>query len=166
MITSSSNWNYEFKFKVDSSTPIGEYFLRVDFNGSITDWSGPVFISQPNFMSSNSSELKSLNISAGTIVVDGYYNTSSGTFVVGEVIKIWGTLQYDNGSAVSNAPINITIRDAFGNDLYWNDTESTNGSGYFYVEIVVPAGYNEDSVNIVYLGDNFVSGLDEELPRS
>jgi len=166
LITSSSNWNYEFRFKVDSSTPIGEYFLRVDFNGSITDWSGPVFISQPNFMSSNSSELKPLNISAGTVVVDGYYNTTSGTFVVGEVIKIWGTLQYDNGSAVSGAKVNITVRDAFGNDLYWNGSESTNGSGYFYVEIIVPAGYNEDSVNIVYLGENFVSGFDEELPRS
>lgn len=166
LITSFTSWNYEFRFKIDITTPVGEYYIRVDFNGTISDFTAPIFISQSNFMTSNSSELWGLNVSAGSQVINGFFNTTSGIFVEGETIKIWGYLRYDNGTDVANALINITIRDIDGNDLYWNDTESTNGSGYFYVEIVVPPGYTEDSVNIVYLGENWVSGIDEDLPRS
>jgi len=44
LTTNGNSWNYNFYFQLDITTPPGEYYIRVDFNGSIRDYSGPVFI--------------------------------------------------------------------------------------------------------------------------
>ena len=161
----------EFKFRVDLSIPYGEYSLRVDFNGAIRDYTGPVFIDLNNYMMSNISESKPLNISAGTAIMNGYYDAYSSeedVWYVGEVVKIYGTLLYDNGSAVVNAMMNITLEDPYGNVLIHNNTEYTDISGNFYVEITIEEeGWDPEKIFASsIINNNFIiDTIKTELPR-
>jgi hypothetical protein len=171
MVVQGPNWNYEFRFQVDLSIPHGEYYIRVDFNGSIRDYTGPVFIDLNNYMISKSSELKPLNVSATTTIINGYYDTISDeedVWYVGEIIKINGTLLYDNGSAVVGALMNITLEDPYGTILTFNATKYTDSSGYFYVEITIDEGWDPEKIFATSVINNIfiIDTIRLELPRS
>ena len=171
MIVQGPDWDYEFRFQVDLSIHYGEYFLRVDFNGSIRDYSAPVSINLNNYMNSSMSQLKPLNISATTTIINGYYDAFSSeedVWYVGEVIKIYGRLLYDNGSAVENAQMNITLEDPYGSILAWNDTEYTDINGDFYAEITIQEGWDPEKIFASsVINNNFIiDTIKVELPRN
>jgi len=171
MIVQGPDWDYEFRFQVDISIPYGEYYLQVDFDGSIRDSTGPVFIDLNNYMNSSMSELKPLNISASTTITNGYYDAFSSeedVWYVGEVIKINGTLLYDNGSAVVSTRMNITLEDPYGIVLKWNDTKYTDGSGNFYAEITIEEGWDPEKIFATsIINHNFIiDSIKIELPRN
>ncbi len=165
LTTNGNSWNYKFYFKLNISTPPGEYYARVDFNGSIRDYSGPIFIDLSNYMISNSSELKILNVFA-TVTIDGNYHTDiEGEWYDGDIIQIYGTMYYDNGSAVKYEQVNCTLEDSIGTVYDWNDTEQTNEFGYFYAEIVFQYIWEnpEKIFAISLVNQNFIIDIRVEL---
>jgi len=166
MLTRNENsWNYKFTFRLNISTPPGEYYLRVDFNGSIRDSSGPVFINLDNYMISNSSELKPLNISAATIINGTYESDNEFDWVTNETIIIHGYLTWDNGTPMEGYSVNVTLENPLGNVL--TERNSTIGvGGEFWFYITIEEDWNKGYVFGIFYGNNFVLGCKEELPKS
>jgi len=169
MVVQGPDWDYEFKFQVDLSIPYGEYFLRVDFNGSIRDYTGPVFIDLNNYMINNSSVPEVLNISAGTVIVNGYYDSISsnpGEFWPPEIVRIYGNLTWDNGTAMVEFSVNSTIEALDGTVLDSNET-TTDAWGGFYAEITIQEWTPEPEKIFAnfYSGNDFILDLRIELPK-
>ncbi len=166
IISQNTNWDYTFIFKVNISIPYGKYDIRVDFNGTIIDYPDPYCsINLNNYMISNSSELKLLNIFA-TVTIDGNYHTDvEGEWHDGDIIQIYGTMRYDNGSAVKYKQVNCTLEDSIGTVYDWNDTEQTNEFGYFYIEIEFQYIYEnpEKVFAISLINQNFIIDIRVEL---
>jgi len=169
MVVQGPDWDYEFRFQVDLSIPYGEYFLRVDFNGSIRDYTGPVFIDLNNYMINSSSVPEVLNISAGTVIVNGYYDSISsnpGEFWPPEIVKIYGNLTWDNGTAMEGYPVNITI-EALDETVLDFSVTTTDVWGGFYAEITIQEWTPEPEKIFAnfYSGNDFILDLRIELPK-
>ncbi|GAG55660.1 unnamed protein product, partial [marine sediment metagenome] len=116
IISQNTNWDYTFIFKVNISISYGKYDIRVDFNGTIFDYPDPFCsIILTNYMISNSSMPEVLNVSAGTNIIDGYYDSYfEDYFGEGEIITIHGNLTWDNGTAMVEYDVNMTLEDSQG----------------------------------------------------
>lgn len=166
IVSEVNNWNYEFMIQPKLSIPFGEYFLRVDFNGTISDYPDPFCsIYLTNYMSPNSSVLKPLNISAGTVIIDGYYDSDyEDGFVEGETITIYGKLTWDNGTAMEGYNVNMTLEDSLGY-VFAEITNTTLAGGEFWGYILIQSGWDPaDRVFATYHGDNFILEFRIRLP--
>lgn len=166
MLTRNGNsWNYKFTFRLNISTPPGEYYLRVDFNGSIRDYTSPVFIDLNNYMINSSSIPKVLNVSAGTNIIDGYYDSYfEDYFGEGEIIIIHGNLTWDNGIAMVGYDVNMTLEDSQGY-VYAEISNTTLVGGEFWGYITIQSGWDlADRVFATYYGDNFILEFRIRLP--
>jgi hypothetical protein len=148
-----SNGNYLYDdTSVSLACPQGQYFLRIDFNGSISETG----ISLTDYMVHASSVLLSVNITAGTGIT-GNYDTEvvKNQFYEGDNLYVYGYLSWDNGTAMASMEVNITIRDNIGNILA-TVTGTTDVSGFFNVTILIGSWPDDAEVWITfYPEDNF-----------
>ncbi|MFX1353147.1 MAG: hypothetical protein ACFFGP_04225, partial [Promethearchaeota archaeon] len=166
-----SNGNY---FYTDNSIfincPSGNYYLLVYFTGSISE-SG---ITLANYMTTSISMLVPINITAGTYI-NGNFETRvvKDQFYEGDDLYVYGYLRWDNGSAIANKQVNVTIRDSLGN-IITSAVNFTDSSGFFNITITVGAGWPDDAEIWVtfYPKDNFnapyhffVKGIEQQLFR-
>jgi len=130
--------DYQFTNLIDQTCPQGEYYIRIDFNGSISYTS----ISLSNYMVHNSSLLIPLNITAGTQLTSLSYSLEydpfPGNWTSCDTLYVLGNLKWDNNTAIAGVTINVTIIDLTdGNIVVYNDTVSTDLSGGFNVSIYI-----------------------------
>ncbi len=166
IISQNTNWDYMFIFKVNISIPYGKYDIRVDFNGTIIDHPDPFCsINLNDYMISNSSMPKVLNVSAGTNIIDGYYDSYfEDYFGEGEIITIHGNLTWDNGIAMVGYDVNMTLEDSQGY-VYAEISYTTLVGGEFWGYITIQSGWDlADRVFATYYGDNFILEFRIRLP--
>ncbi|MFX1490226.1 MAG: hypothetical protein ACFFBI_13830, partial [Promethearchaeota archaeon] len=140
----SGYYQYDIDF-IDLGCLHGQYYIRIDFNGSI-DAPG-IFLNENNFMINASSSLETLSVNAGTYIT-GNYDTLyyKDAFYDGDELYVYGNLYWDNGTAIVGVQINVTIRDEFGTIL---DTTIwvTGPGGFFNVSFTVGL-WDEDTTDI------------------
>ena len=125
-----------YQFDVNSisiNCPQGQYFFRIDFNGTISQ--PGIYVT--NYMINTSSWLVPVNITAST-VISGEYDTRvvKDDFYEGDDLFVYGFLNWDNGTAMAFMEVNVTIRDSIGN-IIGTATGFTDGSGFFNITIMI-----------------------------
>jgi hypothetical protein len=140
-LTINNDGSYQFSNSIKMSCPQGQYYLRIDFNGSI---SAPGIVLS-DYMVHNSSSIILLNVNAGTnIIQDSWYTEYDSTYpeyshlwIVNDTLYVIGTLTWDNGSVISNMYVNVTIKLLDGTVIAFNDTVQTDNFGVFNVSIFI-----------------------------
>jgi hypothetical protein len=124
---------YQFDNIINITCPQGQYYIRVDFNGTI-DAPG---IFMTNYMIHNSSLLILIDIIART-TVSGNYETNivKDDWYYGDECYVYGYLTWDNGTAMVGMEINVTIRDGTGSILA-TQTGTTVALGFFNLTFTV-----------------------------
>ena len=132
-LTTNAVGYYQFDNTIDISCPQGQYYIRIDFNGTI-DAPG-IFMS--DYMIHNSSVLIPIDIIAGT-TISGNYETNivKDDWYFGDDCYVYGYLNWDNGTPMAVMEINVTIRDGTGSILA-TQTGFTDGFGFFNLTFVV-----------------------------
>ncbi len=147
------NGNYLYDdTSVFLTCPQGQYLLRIDFNGSISE----VGISLTDYMVHISSGPLYINITAGTGIT-GNYDTEvvKNQFYQGDNLYVYGYLNWDNGTAMASMEVNVTIRDNIGNILA-TATWTTDANGFFNVTILIGSWPDDAEVWVTfYPEDNF-----------
>jgi len=141
--TIDSNGNFMFSINsISLSCPHGQYYIRIDFNGSISE-SG-IFLN--DYMVHHSSILYNLNVTAGT-VINGYYDTKvvKDQFYEGDELYVYGYLTWDNGTPIVSKEITIQIKNSLG-DILASATGYTDGSGFFNITLMVGNWPNDAEV--------------------
>lgn len=161
-----TNQNGEFEFILNSvnEIPTGEYYLRIDFNGTIEESS----ISLSDYLIHSSSPPIYINITAGSNI-DGYYSRSwEPGWYVGDTCQVNGTLTYDNSTGLNNAEINITVYHVDGNILDSTITDTTNSFGDFTASFEVTSEWPDDDDGTIimayfYPTDDYIEYTEQEL---
>jgi len=152
-LTISDFGAYQFDNSIDISCPQGEYDINITFTGGI-DAPG---IWMTDFMIHNSSLPIALNITAGVeIIQDGYYTTphdiSEGEWWVDDILYVYGNLTWDNGTAIANMELNVTIQLLSGQIISF-DIIFTDQFGGFNASMLIDGSWPDfvsDSKIIVY----------------
>jgi hypothetical protein len=136
----SVDQNGVFQFIIDTvnEIPNGEYYLRVDFNGTITE--SAIFLS--DYLIHSTCSPININITAGTsIIQQDYYTLTEDTYpnywVSKDTLFVIGDLTWDNGSAISGMTVNVTVKLIDGTVIDFNDTVTTNEFGAFNASIYI-----------------------------
>jgi hypothetical protein len=129
---------YQFTNSIDQTCPQGKYYIRINFNGSIINPG----ISLTDYMIHNSSLPIPLNITAGTIIIDGGYNStpngvSEGYYYTNDIFHIYGNLTWDNGTAMVGMTLNVTVQLLDGTLIAFNDTVITDQYGGFNASLII-----------------------------
>jgi len=164
---------YQFDNSIDISCPQGEYYINITFTGGIN---APGIWMDDNFMIHNSSLLIPLNITAGVeIIQDGYHTTphdiSGGEWWVDDILYVYGNITWDNGTAIANMKLNITIQLLSGQIVTFNDTIITDKFGGFNASMLIEGSWPDlvsDSKIIVYFEPadndlNYVEKAEEQF---
>jgi hypothetical protein len=132
-LTTNIFGSFQFDNSVDITCPQGQYFIRIDFNGTIV--APGIFLN--DYMVHNSSVLIPLDIIGGTslsgnyetlVVIDDWY--------FGDDCYVYGNLNWDNGTQMAFMEINVTIRDGLGAILA-TQTGFTDAFGFFNMTFIV-----------------------------
>ncbi|MFX1312245.1 MAG: hypothetical protein ACFFHD_06495, partial [Promethearchaeota archaeon] len=133
---------------IDIACPHGIYYLRIDFNGSIYLPGIPGIDLIPHYMVNSSSYLLQLNISAGTIINEGYYAKYGEGYhsklqdiyplhwVDTDILYVYGELTWDNGTLFSGVNITVTVQLLNGTIIASNSSVQTL-NGQFNSSLVV-----------------------------
>ncbi|MHA1195543.1 MAG: transglutaminase domain-containing protein [Promethearchaeota archaeon] len=152
-ITISSDGTFKFTINsISIDCPPGIYYIKIDFNGSITE-SG---IDLSDYMIHLSSELLQFNVTAGTYIT-GNYDTKyvKNAFYYGDELYAYGYLRWDNGTGIAFKEVVIEIRNSTGGIIDFA-SGSTDGSGFFNITLTVGNWPNDAEVwAIFYPKDNF-----------
>ncbi|MCJ7650339.1 MAG: hypothetical protein MUP85_17155, partial [Candidatus Lokiarchaeota archaeon] len=135
--------SYQFNVNfISLNCPQGQYYFRIDFNGSINE----AGISLSNYMIHTSSMLVSVNITAGTYIT-GNYDTQAvkDQFYEDDTLYAYGYLLWDNGTVISGKEVTITIKDSYGVTIT-SATALTDGSGWFNISILIGNWPNDAEV--------------------
>ncbi len=123
-----------YQFDVNSisiNCPQGQYYFRIDFNGTISQ--PGIYVT--NYLINRSSILVPVNITAGTYIVGNYDTTFKDGFYQGDELYAYGYLYWDNGSLITGSrTITITIEDG---GIIKTETGSTDGSGWFNITVSI-----------------------------
>jgi len=153
IIIVNNDGTYEFIINsISLNCPQGQYFIRIDFNGSISE--AGIFLT--DYMVNTSSLLYPINITAGTGIT-GNYDTKyvKDEFYDGDDLYVYGYLNWDNGSAMALVEVNITIMDSIGNMLA-TATGFTDSNGFFNITLSVGLLWEDVEVWVTfYPEDNF-----------
>ncbi|MHA1252595.1 MAG: hypothetical protein ACTSRP_21595, partial [Candidatus Helarchaeota archaeon] len=93
-------------------------------------------------------------------------------WIAGDIFHANGTLLWDNGTAMANMYVNVTVKLLDGTVIAYNDTVQTDANGYYEITIVIDSNwptYRSDTeiwveFDPVYNGVNFVEGDSEKYP--
>ncbi len=125
---------FEFRMEnIGRDCPQGNYFVRIDFNGTL-DVPTELFLT--NFMVHNSSDSVMFNVTAGTRIIEEGYHTEYGIlpqfWINGDRLYIYGNLTWDNGTGIAGMTVNITVTELDGTTIIaYNDTVVTDSLGRF-----------------------------------
>ncbi|MFX0036621.1 MAG: transglutaminase domain-containing protein [Candidatus Hermodarchaeota archaeon] len=119
----------------------GQYYIRIDFNGTIRYPSGFPDVDLSDYLIHKSSSLIPINITAGTEIYGLSYYTEYGIFpdlwVDEDTVYVTGNLRWDNLTAISGVVISVSIIDVrYGTIIASNNTVYTIG-GAFEVSIYI-----------------------------
>jgi hypothetical protein len=124
---------FQFDNTVNISCPQGQYYIRIDFNGTIN--APGIFMN--DYMVHNSSLLIPIDIIAGTSLSGNYEtNIVKDDWYFGDDCYVYGTLLWDNGTQMAGMEINVTIRDGLGAILA-TQTGLTDAFGFFNITFSV-----------------------------
>jgi hypothetical protein len=134
--------NYQFNNLIDINCPQGNYYFRIDFNGSIYV---PFEVDLSNYLGNVSSTIVPITITAGSVIIQNTWYTDydliwpeySDQWIVNDTIHILGNLQWDNGTVMAFMFINVTIKLLDGTVIAFNDTVQTDSAGNFHAEIFI-----------------------------
>ncbi|MHA1281375.1 MAG: transglutaminase domain-containing protein [Promethearchaeota archaeon] len=174
IITINDDGTYQFNINsISLSCPQGIYYIRVDFNGTIK-YPG---VNLYKYMITNSSILLQINITASSNLNPDTYWTehedlAPDKWIAGDIFHANGTLLWDNGTAMANMYVNVTVKLLDGTVIAYNDTVQTDANGYYEITIVIDSNwptYRSDSeiwveFDPIYNGVNFVEGDSEKYP--
>ncbi|MHA1190808.1 MAG: transglutaminase domain-containing protein [Promethearchaeota archaeon] len=126
--------NYQFDVSsISLNCPQGDYYFRIDFNGSINE----AGISISNYMINTSSMLIPVNITAGTYILGNFETSFEEGFYEGDYVDAYGNLYWDNGSLITGTKtITITIEDGLGG-IIKTEIGTTDGSGWFNISVYI-----------------------------
>jgi hypothetical protein len=164
-----SDGSYQFDNQIALSCPQGNYYFRVDFNGSIYV---PFEVNLTDYLGHVSSSVVPITVTAGTTIVQNTWYTDydliwpqySDQWIVNDTIHILGSLEWDNGSAMAFMFINVTVKLLDGTIIAFNDTVQTDSEGNFHVRIFIDQNnplwprYRDESEIYVYF-DPIINGL-------
>ncbi|MFX0080203.1 MAG: transglutaminase domain-containing protein [Candidatus Hodarchaeota archaeon] len=142
-IVINNDGTYSFTVSsVDQAILQGNYYIRIDFNGSIEYPAGFPSVDLNDYMIHTSSSLISLDINADTQLIGLSYSLEYDIFpnlwIDGDTLYVWGELRWDNNTAIAGVLINVTIIDERGGIIVaYNDIVSTDLSGGFNVSIFI-----------------------------
>jgi len=137
------NGNYQFDIShIDINCPQGNYYIRVDFNGTIDV---PLEVNLTDYLVHVSSSEVPIVVTAGTNIIENTWYTDydliwpqfSNQWMVNDTIHILGTLEWDNGTAMSFMFVNVTVKLLDGTVIAFNDTVQTDGAGNFHARIFI-----------------------------
>jgi hypothetical protein len=157
--------SYQFDMNsISINCPQGQYFFRIDFNGTISQ--PGIFVT--NYMINTSSILVPVNITAGTYMSGNYDTTFKDGFYEGDTLYAYGNLYWDNGSLITGSrTITITIDDGFGGVIK-TEVGTTDGSGWFNITVAIDSPDWPDGAEIwasFYPVDSFIEFTEIELFR-
>ena len=170
-ITINTDGSYQFSNSIDLSCPQGQYYIRVDFNGSIN--APGIFLR--DYMIHNSSLLIPINVIAGTYIIGNYEtNIFKDVWYFGDECYVYGYLYWDNGTAMEGMEINVTIKDGNGAILV-TQTWVTDENGFFNLTFTVGNWYDNTEVWVNFYSDDpdnfgvpdglYVSSTEQEVFR-
>ena len=141
--------NGNFTIQIDGialAAPVGEYYIRIDFNGSINIPEIPGINLIMNYMVSSSSSLISLNITATTIITQiDYYSDyeylDPDSWLNNDILHVIGNLTWDNNTGISGMTVNVTIQLLDGTVIAYNDSVVTDPSGEFHGLLTVDTSW-------------------------
>ncbi|MFW9821691.1 MAG: hypothetical protein ACFFE4_02070, partial [Candidatus Thorarchaeota archaeon] len=145
---------FQFDNLINMTCPQGMYYIRIDFNGTL-DAPG-IFMN--DYMVHNSSLVIPIDIIAGTSL-NGNYETKvvKDDWYFGDDCYVYGTLLWDNGTAMAGMEINVTIRDGLGGILA-TQTIVTDTFGFFNATFIVGDWLDDTEVWVYFYPediDNF-----------
>ena len=142
IINNDGTFSYTIS-SIDQICPQGKYYIRIDFNGSI-EYPNTGFpnVLLTDYMIHTNSSLVPINITAGTMIIqDGYHtiphDISDGDWWVDDILYVYGNLTWDNGTAMANMKVNITVQLLNGEIVAFNDTVVTDQYGGFNASLIV-----------------------------
>ena len=164
-----NNGYYQFINQIDISCPRGNYYFRIDFNGSIYV---PFEVNLTDYLGHVSSSIVPITVTAGSVIIQNTWYTDydliwpqySDQWIVNDTIHILGSLEWDNGSAIAFMFINVTVKLLDGTVIAFNDTVQTDAAGNFHARIFIDENnslwprYRDDSEIWVYF-DPIYNGL-------
>ncbi|MFX0009311.1 MAG: transglutaminase-like domain-containing protein, partial [Candidatus Hermodarchaeota archaeon] len=109
-----SGGNYQYMDNtIFLNCPQGQYYIVIYFTGTIIETG----ISLNNYMITTSSFLP-INVTAGTIMI-GNFDTKvvKDDFYEGDDLYVYGYLTWDNGTAMNNMLVNVTIKNSLGETI-------------------------------------------------
>ncbi|MEJ2293803.1 MAG: transglutaminase-like domain-containing protein [Candidatus Lokiarchaeota archaeon] len=137
-----SDGSYQFDNQIALDCPQGNYYFRIDFNGSIYV---PFEVNLTDYLGHISSSVVPITITAGTNIIQNSWYTDydlifpqySDQWIVNDTIHILGSLEWDNGSAMAFMFINVTVKLLDGTVIAFNDTVQTDFAGNFHARIFI-----------------------------
>ncbi|MFX0188421.1 MAG: transglutaminase-like domain-containing protein [Candidatus Hodarchaeota archaeon] len=156
LTNSTGNFTIQIN-SIDLNCPQGEYYLIIDFNGSINIPETPGIILIPNYMINKNSNVVNLSITAGTSVINGYYDTRvvKDSWYEGDDLYVYGNLIWDNMSAIENMKVNITVKDSNNQILATViNPDVTDVNGFFNVTLTVGAWPDNAQIWIYFFPEN------------
>ena len=123
-------------------------------------------------MVSSNSSLITMNITAGTIIIqDGYHTTphdiSEGRWWEGDTLFVYGNLTWDNGTAMASMKVNVTIQTLTGELIVFNEVSTDQWGGFNATFLIDDAwssvNYVDETKIIVYFdpGANSLENVEE-----
>ncbi|MHA2391578.1 MAG: hypothetical protein ACXAEX_06385 [Promethearchaeota archaeon] len=142
--------SYQFDNSIDILCPQGQYYLRIDFNGTIN--APGIFMN--DYMVHNSSLLIAIDIIAGTSISGNYEtNVVKDDWYFGDECYVYGYLNWDNGTAMTGIEINVTIRDGNG-DILATQLGVTDVSGFFNLTFTVGDWLDDTEVWVYFFAED------------
>lgn len=137
VIFNDGTFQYDINF-VDLDCMQGNYYIRIDFEGSINAPGIDLF----NYMTTTNSSLRNIDVIAGTYLTQNTFYTEYESqypdlWVDGDTLYVIGNLYWDNGTALSGVIVNVTVKLFDGTIIAYNDTVLTDGSGQFNASIYI-----------------------------
>ncbi|UCD01059.1 MAG: hypothetical protein JSV23_09260 [Promethearchaeota archaeon] len=121
---------------IDQICPQGKYYIRIDFNGSI-EYPNTGFpnVLLTDYMIHTNSSLIPINITAEAIIIqEGYHTTphdiSGGLWWVDDTLFVYGNLTWDNGTAMANMKVNVTVQKLNGELIVFNEVFTDQWGGF------------------------------------
>jgi hypothetical protein len=163
----SDDGTFQFSISsIDLSCPQGEYYIRIDFNGTISY--STLYL--PNYMISNSSKLINLTVYAGSDIITDTYYTEFGIFpeewIAGDTLHVIGNLTFDNGNPIIAVNLNLTVKFLNGTIISFNDTVVTDSYGGFDAILKIdenwPTQRSQTEIWVYFNGFNLINGSNEQ----
>ena len=156
---------------IDQAILQGKYFIKIDFIGGIGYPAGFFNVLLTDYMIHTNSSLIPINITAGSIIIQEGYHTiphdiSGGLWWVDDTLFVYGNLTWDNGAAMANMKVNITVQLLSGEIIAFNDSVETDQFGGFNASLMIDGtwpNYVSETKIIVYF-DPQVNNLEYVEP--